>query len=130
MKQVGKVNLQLAKLDNIQERASDEEGGQDRMMIKGHTGTKAASRFLELKASILTQIESARKMIEDHPLTHRKQHYNSLSNKDSIAAQAAIRESICRAMNEWDELNNIYKREARKKKSKISAEGLKMMEGE
>ena len=46
--------------------------------------------------------------------------------KDAIAAQAEIRELIRQSSDEWGELNELYKKEARKKKSKFTSEELEV----
>lgn len=46
--------------------------------------------------------------------------------KDIISKQAEVRESIRQAGDEWNEMDAIYKKEARKKKSKFTLEELEV----
>ena len=81
---------------------------------------KKGSRFLELKSSIVSRLKTVHTMQEEQIQSKRT------NPKEAIAAQAEIRELIRQCSDEWGELNELYKRESRKKKSKFSAEELEV----
>ena len=134
-KQEEELTLLLTKLYNIQEqvgakeKSSDEEkknraeqAGQQVSMGKGRKGKKTGSRFLELKSSIVDRLKSVHALIEE------QQGGKGINPKEAIAAQAEIRELIRQASDEWSELNELYKKEARKKKSKFTLEELEVQQ--
>ena len=88
-------------------------------MGKGRAAKKSGSRFLELKSSIVTRLKTIHKLVEA-PLTN--------DAKATIAAQAEIREQIRQAQEEWEEIDGLYKNEARKRKSKFTKEELEVQE--
>lgn len=133
-KQDAELTLLLTKLYDIQEqvgateKSSDEEkkkraeqAGQVQMG-KGKKGKKTGSRFLELKSSIVNHLKEVHALIEEQSASKRN------NPKEAIAAQADIRELIRQASDEWSELNDLYKKEARKKKSKFTAEEMEVQQ--
>jgi len=133
-KQDEELTLLLTKLYGIQEqvgakeKTSDEEkknraeqAGQV-TMGKGKKGKKTGSRFLELKSSIVDRLKNINTLIEEQSSSKRS------NPKEAIAAQAEIRELIRQASDEWSELNDMYKKEARKKKSKFTTEELEVQQ--
>lgn len=134
-KQDEDLTLLLTKLYTIQEqvgakeKSSDEEkqnraqqAGQHVAMGKGKKGKKTGSRFLELKSSIVDSLKTVHGVIEEQGNSRGK------NPKEAIAAQAEIRELIRQASDEWEELNQMYKKEARKKKSKFTVEELEVQQ--
>lgn len=134
VKQEEELNNLLTKLYTIQEqvgakeKTTDEEKKQRAAdaghisMGKGRKGQKKGSRFLELKSNIVAGLKNV------HSLIEQQSNAVSLNPKDSITAQAEIREVIRQASDEWNELNEIYKKEARKKKSKFTEEELEVQQ--
>lgn len=133
-KQDEELTLLLTKLYTIQEqvgaidKSSDEEkkkkaeqAGQV-TMGKGRKGKKTGSKFLELKSSIVDHLKSV------HTLLEEQSNSNHLDAKGDIAAKAEIRELTRQAEDEWRELNELYKKEARKKKSKFTVEELEVQQ--
>lgn len=133
-KQDEELTLLLTKLYTIQEqvgaidKSSDEEkkkkaeqAGQV-TMGKGRKGKKTGSKFLELKSSIVDHLKSV------HTLLEEQSNSNHLDAKGDIAAKAEIRELTRQAEDEWRELNDLYKKEARKKKSKFTVEELEVQQ--
>src|SRR5210317_1375331 len=133
-KQDEELQLLLAKLYTIQEqvgaveKTSDEEkknraatAGQVQMG-KGRKGKKTGSRFLELKSNIVDRLKSV------HALQEEQSASKSLDPKVGIQAQAEIRELVRQAQDEWNEMNELYKKEARKKKSKFTPEELEVQQ--
>ena len=129
------LTILLTKLYAIQEqvgavqKTSDEEkknraasAGQQLQMGKGRKGKKTGSRFLELKSSIVDRLKSVHGLQKEHASSV------SLDPKVKIAAQAEIRELVRQAQDEWSELNEMYKKEARKKKSKFTPEELEVQQ--
>ena len=133
-KQDEELTLLLTKLYDIQEqvgvkektsaeekRNRAEQAGQ-LTMGKGKKGKKTGSRFLELKSSIVDRLKTVHGLIEEQSESRR------LNPKEAIAAQAEIRELIRQASDEWGELNEMYKKEARKRKSKFTPEELEVQQ--
>jgi hypothetical protein len=134
-KQDEELSLLLTKLYAIQEqvgakdKTSDEEkkaramraGNQSSVTIgKGKKGKKTGSRFLELKSSIVDSLKTVHGLIEEQSNSKRT------NPKEAISAQAEIRECVRKAGEEWNELNELYKKEARKNKSKFTPEELEL----
>jgi hypothetical protein len=132
-KQDDELNLLLTKLYSIQEqvgakeKSTDEEkrlraqnAGQQITMGKGKKGQKKGARFLELKSSIVDTLKTVHGLIEEQANSKRT------NPKEAIAAQAEIRELVRNAGDEWNELNELYKKEARKNKSKFTSEELEV----
>jgi hypothetical protein len=133
-KQDEELQLLLTKLYTIQEqvgaveKTSDEDkknraatAGQVQMG-KGRKGKKTGSRFLELKSNIVDRLKSV------HALQEEQSASKSLDPKVGIQAQAEIRELVRQAQDEWNEMNELYKKEARKKKSKFTPEELEVQQ--
>ncbi|KAL7529911.1 hypothetical protein ACHAWF_003156 [Thalassiosira exigua] len=133
-KQEEELSLLLTKLYTIQEQvgATEKTSDEDKKnraenagqvtMGKGRKGKKTGSRFLELKSSIVEHLKGAHALIEEQTNSKRN------NPKEAIAAQAEIRELIRQASDEWAELNEMYKKEARKKKSKFTQEELEVQQ--
>mmetsp|Transcript_28679 Transcript_28679/g.51832 ORF Transcript_28679/g.51832 Transcript_28679/m.51832 type:complete len:314 (-) Transcript_28679:116-1057(-) len=133
-KQDVELTLLLTKLYTIQEQVGAKEKSSDEekknraeqsgqvTMGKGKKGKKTGSRFLELKSSIVDNLKSVHALIEEQSASKRN------NPKEAIAAQAEIRELIRQASDEWSELNDMYKKEARKKKSKFTLEELEVQQ--
>ncbi len=130
-KQDEELTILLTKLYAIQEqvgaveKSSDADkknraasAGQQVQMGKGRKGKKTGSRFLELKSSIIDRLKSVVALQEEFSSSV------SLDPKVKISTQAEIRELVRQAQDEWGELNDMYKKEARKKKSKFTPEEL------
>lgn len=131
------LTLLLTKLYTIQEqvgakeKSSDAEkaaraarAGQEVEMGRGKKGKKKGSRFLELKGSIVEQLRRIHGLREEQG--GKKQRGGD--PKEAIAANAEVRELVRQAGDEWAELNELYKREARKKKSKFTPEELEVQQ--
>jgi hypothetical protein len=123
----------LTKLYTMQEdvgakpKTSDEEkkNKAENIAVMG-TGRKAqakGSRFLELRSMIIQRIKLIhRKLSEVKDLENAG--YGGDNATQLIKLQAETREEIRQANDEWKELDAIYKREARKKRSKFTPEEL------
>lgn len=133
-KQDEELTLLLTKLYNIQEQVGAKEKTSDDekknraeqagqvTMGKGRKGKKTGSRFLELKSSIVHNLK------EVHTLMEAQSGAKGINPKEAIATQAEIRELTRHAGDEWGELNDLYKKEARKKKSKFTLEELEVQQ--
>jgi len=97
-------------------------GGQQVQMGKGKKGKKTGSRFLELKSSIVARLKQVHGLVEEQSTSARN------NPKEAIAAQAEVRDLIRQASDEWSELNEMYKKEARKKKSKFTVEEMEVQQ--
>ena len=125
----------LTKLYTIQEdigakpKTSQEEKKQKAENVATMGSTKKAqkkgSRFLDLKSTILDRLKMIHSLLKE---TKAKEGAGMGGDnaKDIIKMQAEIREQIRQAGDEWNEIDEIYTREARKKKSKFSPEELEV----
>lgn len=94
-------------------------------MGKGKKAEKKGSKFLELKSAILDRLKSIHQLLKETKELEGAG-YGGDNAKDIIKNQAEVREQIRQATEEWRELEGIYKKEARKKKSKFSPEELEV----
>ena len=125
----------LTKLYTIQEdlgakpKSSDEEkkakAENVATMGSNKKTQKKGSRFLELKNQVLDRLKTIHQLLKD---TKAKEAagYGGDNAKDIIKMQAEVREHIRQAGDEWKEMDEIYKKEARKKKSKFTLEELEV----
>ena len=125
----------LTKLYTIQEdigakpKTSDEEKKEKAqnvaVMGKGKKAEKKGSRFLELKSTILDRLKQIHQLLKE---TKSKEQagFGGDNAKEIIKMQAEVRELIRQAGDEWNEMDAIYKKEARKKKSKFTVEELEV----
>jgi hypothetical protein len=95
------------------------------VMGKGKKAEKKGSRFLELKSAIVDRLKSIHRLLKE---TKEKEGagFGGDNAKDIIKMQAQMREEIRQAGDEWKELDEIYKKEARKKRSKFTTEELEV----
>ena len=139
-KQDEELTVLLTKLYTIQEqvgakdptsssdkRSRAEQAGQQQQLQQSTMGRtrkskKVGSRFLELKSSIVDHLRTV------HTLMEAQKNSTKLNPKEVIAAQAEIREVIRMSSEEWNEINELYKNEARKKKSKFTPEELEVQQ--
>jgi len=101
--------------------------------VMGVGGTKKSqktgSRFLELKSSIVGRLQDIHGMIADSKQKEKSRvGFQVNEQKETIAAQAKVREEIRQATDEWKELENIYRNEARKKRSKFTPDELEVQQ--
>jgi len=125
----------LTKLYGIQEdigakpKTTDEEKKQKAENVATMGTTKKAqkkgSRFLDLKSTILDRLKTIHRLLKE---TKEKEAAGMGGDnaKDIIKMQAEIREHIRQSGDEWNEMDEIYKKEARKKKSKFTPEELEV----
>mmetsp|Transcript_20746 Transcript_20746/g.30566 ORF Transcript_20746/g.30566 Transcript_20746/m.30566 type:complete len:328 (-) Transcript_20746:17-1000(-) len=96
-------------------------------MGKGKKANAKGSRFLELKSSIISKLKSTHELIEKQAELEtgriRITKGNNPAN-DGIANKANIREHVREMTEEWRDLDGIYKKEARKKRSRFTQEEL------
>lgn len=95
------------------------------VMGTGKKAEKKGSKFLELKSSIVDRLKTIHGLLKS---TKEKEAagYGGDNAKEIIKMQAEIREQIRQAGDEWNEMDAIYKKEARKKKSKFTPEELEV----
>eukprot|EP00536_Pseudo-nitzschia_multiseries_P003325 jgi/Psemu1/236560/estExt_Genewise1.C_510003 len=86
---------------------------------------KKGSKFLELRSAIVDRLKTIHQLLKD---TKEKEGagYGGDNAKEVIKMQSETREQIRQATDEWRELEGIYKKEARKKKSKFTPEELEI----
>lgn len=90
---------------------------------------KTGSRFLELKSSIVGRLQDIHGMIAESKQKEKSRvGFQVNEQKETIAAQAKVREEIRQATDEWKELENIYRNEARKKRSKFTPDELEVQQ--
>ena len=86
---------------------------------------KKGIKFLELKSSILDRLKSVHGLLKENKRLEGEGY--GMDNAKAIATNSSeIREQIRQAQEEWRDLEAIYNREARKKKSKFTADELKI----
>jgi len=95
------------------------------VMGKGKKAEKKGSRFLELKSTVVDRLKRIHELLKDCKAKEQAG-YGGDNAKDIIKMQAEIREQIRQAGDEWNEMDAIYKKEARKKKSKFTLEELEV----
>jgi hypothetical protein len=125
----------LAKLYTIQEdigakpKTSAEEKKQKAenvaTMGKGRKAEKKGSRFLELKSTVVDRLRNIHKSLKQVKELESAG-YGGDNAKEIIKLQAEVREQIRQASDEWSEMDEIYKKEARKKRSKFTPEELEI----
>mmetsp|Transcript_18224 Transcript_18224/g.21076 ORF Transcript_18224/g.21076 Transcript_18224/m.21076 type:complete len:336 (-) Transcript_18224:57-1064(-) len=100
------------------------------MLGKGKAAKKAGMKFVETKSSCVQRLKKIHEIIQEEADRSKLSAsamagvLNGGSAKDSIVRQAAIRDEIQQAEAEWQELDRLYKNEARKRKSKFTQEQL------
>jgi len=123
----------LTKLYTMQEdvgskpKTSDEEkkAKAENVATMG-TGRKAqakGSRFLELRTTIIERIKDIHSKLQEAKELENAG-YGGDNPTQLIKLQSEVREEIRQAQDEWKELDQIYKKEARKKRSKFTPEEL------
>jgi len=94
-------------------------------MGSGKKAEKKGSQFLELKSSIVDRLKTAHQLLKESKDLEGSGYGGDNANK-IIKMQAEVRENIRQATDEWKKLEKLYKKEARKKKSKFSPEELEV----
>lgn len=94
-------------------------------MGSGKKAEKKGSQFLELKSSIVDRLRKAHQLLKDSKELEGSG-YGGDNAKEIIKMQAEVRENVRQATDEWRKLEKIYKKEARKKKSKFTPEELEV----
>uniref|UniRef100_A0A7S2EAN5 t-SNARE coiled-coil homology domain-containing protein n=1 Tax=Trieres chinensis TaxID=1514140 RepID=A0A7S2EAN5_TRICV len=97
-------------------------------MGKGRAAKKTGSRFIELKSSIVDRLKQIHQLLEEEANRGKGSVAAGNNPKELIAAQAEMREQIRQAQEEWQELDALYKNEAKKRKSKFTKEELEVQE--
>lgn len=125
----------LAKLYGIQEdigakpkSSEDEKKARAENVVTMGQGKKAqekASKFLQLKGDIVDRLKSIHQMLKDIK-EKESAGFGGDNAKEIIKMQAEVRESLRQATDDWKELDEIYKKEARKKRSKFTPEELEV----
>ena len=123
----------LTKLYSMQEdvgakpKTSDEEkkvkAENIATMGKDKKSQAKGSRFLELKSTIVQRLKDTHSKLQQTKELENAG-YGGDTPTQLIKLQAEIREEIRQAQDEWKEMDEIYKKEARKKRSKFTPEEL------
>lgn len=94
-------------------------------MGRGNKAEKKGSRFLELKSLIVEKLQIIHRNMQE--ISSSKGSVAANKNpKEVIVLQNQIREQIREISEEYAEMNNIYRKEARKRKSKFTPEELEI----
>jgi SYP7 family syntaxin len=95
------------------------------VMGQGKKAQAKGSKFLDLKSTILDRLKTIHGLLK---ATKEKEQagFGGDNAKDIIKMQANVREHLRQATDEWKEMDEIYKKEARKKKSKFTPEELEV----
>ena len=102
------------------------------MQGKGNVGKKVGTKFIEVKSSIVDRLRSIHHLISDEEKIRNGTTFGSFTStvaggnnpRDAIKRKATIREEIKKVESEWMELNQLYKAEAGKRKSRFTKEQL------
>lgn len=127
----------LAKLYGIQEEIGakpkstpEEKKNRAENVVAMGQGKKAqekASRFLQLKGEIVDRLKSIHQALKD--IKEKEQAgFGGDNAKEIIKMQADVREQLRQASDDWKTLDEIYKKEARKKRSKFTPEELEVQQ--
>jgi len=96
------------------------------MLGRGRAAKKSGTRFLELKSSIVARLRKVHDLLEED--SQRNSGLMSVAGganpNEVIKAKSMMREEIKQAADEWKEMEQLYKVEARKRKSKFTKEQL------
>eukprot|EP00547_Thalassionema_nitzschioides_P002404 CAMPEP_0194199550 /NCGR_PEP_ID=MMETSP0156-20130528/531_1 /TAXON_ID=33649 /ORGANISM="Thalassionema nitzschioides, Strain L26-B" /LENGTH=288 /DNA_ID=CAMNT_0038924465 /DNA_START=149 /DNA_END=1015 /DNA_ORIENTATION=+ len=92
-------------------------------MGSGRKAQAKGSRFLELRSSIVQRLKDIHAKLQEVKELENAG-YGGDNPTQLIKINAEIREETRQAQDEWKEIDAIYKREARKKRSKFSEEEL------
>eukprot|EP00525_Craspedostauros_australis_P004243 CAMPEP_0198108470 /NCGR_PEP_ID=MMETSP1442-20131203/513_1 /TAXON_ID= /ORGANISM="Craspedostauros australis, Strain CCMP3328" /LENGTH=215 /DNA_ID=CAMNT_0043763739 /DNA_START=296 /DNA_END=940 /DNA_ORIENTATION=- len=107
----------------------DKRAKAENVAVMGTSGNrrteKKGSRFLQLKTAVLDRLKAIHQLLKDTKELEGAG-YGGDNAKEIIKMQAEVREQIRQATDEWNELDGIYKKEARKKKSKFTTEELEV----
>ena len=95
------------------------------VMGKGKKAEKKGSKFLVLKSTVVDRLKTIHSLLKETK-EREAQGMGGDNAKEIIKLQAQIREQIRQASDEWKEMDAIYKKEARKKKSKFTPEELEV----
>mmetsp|Transcript_25627 Transcript_25627/g.36129 ORF Transcript_25627/g.36129 Transcript_25627/m.36129 type:complete len:318 (+) Transcript_25627:89-1042(+) len=127
----------LTKLYTMQEdvgakpKTSDEEKKQKANTVAATMGSgkkrtqKKGSKFLELKGSVVDGIKAVHALMSQVKGLESSG-FGGDNAKEIIKLQAEIREQTRQAMDEWKQMDQLYKNEARKKRSKFTTEELEV----
>lgn len=102
----------IDKLSNIQ----NEVGGKKKTVVIGSDGK--ADRFMEIKSQMVERLQTIRELMQT---TQGKEHVGA-NAKDVIGGQNKIRQEMLELNDELLQLENLFKLEAKKKKSKYTGD--------
>lgn len=96
------------------------------MQGKGRAAKKSGARFLELKSSIVARLRKVHDLLEEDNQRNSGQMSvaGGANPNEVIKAKSMMREEIKQAADEWKEMEQLYKVEARKRRSKFTKEQL------
>lgn len=109
------------------------------MGVHGSSKTaKKGARFVELKTAVVERLKKAHALLQEED-TRKKKNLRATGSttsalggqnvvKDVIARRAQVREELRQANDEWTEMDELYKNEARKKRSKFTREELEIQQ--
>lgn len=111
----GEILQLISKLNKIQEEVGTVDGDKKK---KGGAGKAGGDRFMDLK------LQMGDKLAEIHESVQEAQRLEKLPGnnpRDLITVQSKIREDVSALNEDWKELEGLYRAEAKKRKSKLSA---------
>jgi len=99
-------------------------------MGKGKKANKMSNKFLQLKSSIVERLQDVHKLLQEKADRESGKVGVAAGNnpKEVIAASQNMREQIREMSVEWEELNVLYRTEAKKRRSRFSEEELEVQE--
>mmetsp|Transcript_347 Transcript_347/g.338 ORF Transcript_347/g.338 Transcript_347/m.338 type:complete len:287 (+) Transcript_347:118-978(+) len=109
------LNSLLNKLNRIQK----DVGGKKKNNILGDDGK--VDQFLDIKSGMMERLQNIREQME----LVQGQDRSGAHAKDVIIAQNTIRAELNELNDEWQQMDSLYRTEARKRKSKYSPDELR-----
>jgi len=113
------IDKELSSLINKLNKIQKEVGGKKKNNVVGEDGK--VDRFLEIKSDMIERLQNIREQME----SMQGQDRTGTNSKEVIIAQNTIRQELSELNDEWQQLDSLYKIEAKKRKSKYSPDELR-----
>jgi len=119
-----KIDVELNDLLNKLNKIQAEIGGA-KAKIKSYDGDGKVDRFLDLKDQMTERLVNLK---ENFELIQDLEKQPGSNQRDLIVAQSKVRTDLAGLNEEWQEMYQVFQKEAKKKRSKMSPEDLAQRE--